>query len=150
MFCTKCGRSLNDNMKFCPKCGTKRPNIGEQHSLIKGTNPFLTTENVVITTPKLSISVCYESNGNTETVELVLPCVIGRNHECLPRLTDGKVSQQHARVYLENNAVMIEDLNSMNGTYVNGEKINEPVELLSGDEVIVGTTTLLFVVSAED
>lgn len=169
MFCVKCGHPLKTNFKFCPKCGAKQPDVAAQHlptddgkgtwkfREAEGTGPVEVTDDnssvaeiVMMTATQLSVSVRYESNGVTETVKLVPPCIIGRDYECLLRLTDMKVSQQHAKVYLENGTVIIEDLNSMNGTYVNGEKINEPVELLSGDEVIVGTTTLLFVVSTED
>ena len=107
-------------------------------------------EATVMAPAKLSVSVRYKLNGVTETIKLVLPCIIGRNHECSMHLADEKVSQQHAKVSLENNAVMIEDLGSLNGTYVNGEKIEGPVELLSGDEVVVGMTNLFFVVSASD
>lgn len=167
MFCVKCGYSLKNNFKFCPKCGAKQPNVVVQHlpfdnrgnriNEARGMsqaevsdNNFVAGEAVVMTAPKLSVSVRYQLNGITETVKLALPCIIGRNCECPLHLTDEKVSQQHAKVSLENNAVMIEDLNSLNGTYVNGERINDPVELLSGDEVMVGMTDLLFVVSAEN
>ena len=166
MFCTKCGYMIKSNFKFCPKCGAKQPDVVVQHlsadsgeypkgiqgmdQAVVEVNNSSIAEATVMTAPKLSVSVRYKLDGRTATATLVLPCVIGRIHECQLQLTDEKVSQQHAKVSLENNAVMIEDLGSLNGTYVNGEKIEGPVELLSGDEVVVGMTNLFFVVSASD
>jgi hypothetical protein len=57
-------------------------------------------------------------------------------------LDDPGVSRRHARVLPENGAVIVEDLGSSNGTYVNGERISGPVELGAGDEVQVGATVL--------
>ena len=167
MFCIKCGHPLKCNYKFCPKCGVKQPDLAAQHisiddrenqiqeaggldqTEVASSNDSSAAEASVMAVSNPFVSVRYQLNGITKTVSLTLPCVLGRNCECALHLTDEKVSQQHAKVFLENNAVMIEDLNSLNGTYVNGEKINDSVELLSGDEVLVGMTNLLFIVSAE-
>lgn len=165
MFCVRCGYPLKTHYKFCPKCGAKQPDVVAQHfpiddreNRLQGAgdmrqavdNFSVEEKNIAETASKISVSVRYQSNGVTETVKLNLPCVIGRNHECPFHLADENASQQHARVYLENNAVLIEDLNSLNGTYVNGERIEKPVELLSGDEVMIGTTKLFFIVSGEN
>ena len=165
MFCTKCGSVIKPNFKICPKCGAKQPDVIVQHSPIDDSESRLQgagdmhqtavnlpveEKNIAAAASKLSVLVRYQLNGVTETVKLNLPCVIGRNHECSFPLTDEKASLQHAKVYLKNNAVMIEDLSSLNGTYVNGERITVPVELLSGDEVMIGTTKLFFIVSTEN
>jgi hypothetical protein len=57
-------------------------------------------------------------------------------------LDDPGVSRRHARVLPENGGVIVEDLGSSNGTYVNGQRITGPVELGAGDEVQVGATVL--------
>jgi hypothetical protein len=57
-------------------------------------------------------------------------------------IDDPGVSRRHARVLPEGGAVIVEDLGSSNGTYVNGERISGPVELGAGDEVQVGATVL--------
>jgi hypothetical protein len=57
-------------------------------------------------------------------------------------INDPGVSRRHARVLADNGGVIVEDLGSSNGTYVNGERISGPVELGAGDEVQVGATTL--------
>jgi ABC transport system ATP-binding/permease protein len=48
-------------------------------------------------------------------------------------IEDPGVSRRHARVLTETGAVIVEDLGSSNGTYVNGERISGAVELAAGD-----------------
>ncbi len=57
-------------------------------------------------------------------------------------IDDPGVSRRHARVMPDNGGVIVEDLGSSNGTYVNGERISGPVELGAGDEVQLGATIL--------
>jgi hypothetical protein len=57
-------------------------------------------------------------------------------------LDDPGVSRRHARVLPENGGVIVEDLGSSNGTYVNGQRISGPIEVGAGDEVQLGATVL--------
>jgi pSer/pThr/pTyr-binding forkhead associated (FHA) protein len=57
-------------------------------------------------------------------------------------IDDPGVSRRHARVLEDRGDVIVEDLGSSNGTYVNGERISGPVELGAGDEVQVGATVV--------
>jgi hypothetical protein len=57
-------------------------------------------------------------------------------------IDDPGISRRHARVLPDNGGVLLEDLGSSNGTYVNGERISGPVELGAGDEVQLGATVL--------
>lgn len=57
-------------------------------------------------------------------------------------IDDSGVSRQHARFVADGFSVSVEDLGSSNGTFVNGERITQPVELAAGDEVQVGGTVL--------
>jgi hypothetical protein len=57
-------------------------------------------------------------------------------------IPDPGVSRRHARMIPQNGSVILEDLGSSNGTYVNGERITGPVELATGDEVQLGDTVL--------
>ena len=57
-------------------------------------------------------------------------------------IPDPGVSRRHARILPQNGTVIVEDLGSSNGTYVNGERISGPVELGAGDEVQLGDTIL--------
>jgi hypothetical protein len=57
-------------------------------------------------------------------------------------IEDPGVSRRHARVFPENGALIVEDLGSSNGTYVNGARISGPVEVAAGDEVQLGDTVI--------
>jgi hypothetical protein len=57
-------------------------------------------------------------------------------------IDDPGVSRRHARVLSGAGAVIVEDLGSSNGTFVNGQRISGPVELGAGDEVQVGATVM--------
>ncbi len=67
---------------------------------------------------------------------------IGRmksNDVVLPK---GNVSKKHARVYREDDALMIEDLDSTNGTYVNGRKVTSDKPLNESDKIYIGDFVL--------
>ena len=59
-------------------------------------------------------------------------------------INDGYVSHRHARVELWNNLYVIEDLGSVNKTYVNGQEITGRQYLQSGDIISIGTVTFQF------
>jgi hypothetical protein len=71
------------------------------------------------------------------------PLVIGRLPECGVVLADSNVSRRHAELRRTGDSVVLTDLGSTNGTRVNGAPIRERV-LVSGDEVSVGSTRLIF------
>ena len=71
------------------------------------------------------------------------PVVIGRMPECTVVLTDPNVSRRHAEVKRQGSDVIVVDLQSTNGTRVNGLPIRERV-LVDGDDITVGTTILRF------
>ncbi|MGL4873937.1 MAG: FHA domain-containing protein [Clostridium sp.] len=64
---------------------------------------------------------------------------IGRGEDCTVVLTDNYASTKHARIVVKDNILILEDLNSTNGTYLNGERIKGRVKLFTKDEIRVGT-----------
>jgi FHA domain len=74
-------------------------------------------------------------------VELGVEVVIGRQDADLV-LDDPEVSRRHAVLRRSGGSVVIEDLDSTNGTFVKGERIGRPVTVGAGDQVRVGRTTL--------
>jgi predicted component of type VI protein secretion system len=55
---------------------------------------------------------------------------------------DTQVSRRHARISLQGGQVVVEDLGSTNGTYVNDQPIGSPRTLNPGDKVRIGLTVL--------
>lgn len=74
--------------------------------------------------------------------------LIGRALDCDFMLSDGKVSRHHTRLELHPDGHIIVDLNSANGTVVNGQRV-ERVVLQSGDYVRLGFTVLTYEVVPE-
>ena len=71
------------------------------------------------------------------------PTVIGRAHNAEVRLVDDGVSRHHARLRLETDRLWVDDLESRNGTFVNGQRIETSVALREGDKLQVGRATVM-------
>jgi serine/threonine-protein kinase len=69
---------------------------------------------------------------------------LGRDNENDVRLEDHMVSKFHARVYEEAGRFYIDDLNTANGTWVNGKKIREHHALRPGDKIQIGESVMEF------
>jgi FHA domain len=70
--------------------------------------------------------------------------VLGRGERAAIRLEDQFASSSHARVYEQGNSVVIEDLGSTNGTYLNEELLETPRPLHPGDRVRIGDSEFTF------
>lgn len=68
---------------------------------------------------------------------------LGRSPECGIDLMDNEVSRVHAEIVSHRQGFILRDLNSKNGTYVNGQRITEHV-LLRNDEIHVGSSVFIF------
>ena len=62
---------------------------------------------------------------------------IGRSPECGIVIDNPAVSNYHARVFSEEGRMMLEDFGSLNGTFVNGQRV-KMVTLKPGDSVAIG------------
>ncbi|GJM18573.1 MAG: hypothetical protein DHS20C14_07860 [Phycisphaeraceae bacterium] len=71
------------------------------------------------------------------------PQLIGRSSEALP-MTDNTVSRRHAELTPDGDVWFIRDLDSQNGTYVNGVNIRERIKLQLGDQIRVGATVFVY------
>jgi pSer/pThr/pTyr-binding forkhead associated (FHA) protein len=75
--------------------------------------------------------------------------VIGRSSELDMVLVEEMVSRKHARIALNDGVISIADLGSTNGTFVNGEKVDEGT-LKEGDRVLIGTNILKVIAFGKD
>lgn len=74
---------------------------------------------------------------------------IGRAMENMLVVNSPAVSAKNSRIHLQNEEFFIDDLKSLNGTFVNNKKV-ERKKLLSGDKIEIGTALLLFMRKGED
>jgi pSer/pThr/pTyr-binding forkhead associated (FHA) protein len=67
--------------------------------------------------------------------------IIGRREGCEVRIPSSQVSRRHCRLSFQNDVLMAEDLDSANGTFLNGERINGAEAVRPGDRLEVGPVT---------
>jgi signal transduction histidine kinase len=72
---------------------------------------------------------------------------MGRGVQNAVRIHDTEVSRAHAKLVHKNGRYQLHDLNSSNGTYVNGSLVNSR-ELIAGDEIQIGRTVMLFTIES--
>jgi predicted RNA-binding Zn-ribbon protein involved in translation (DUF1610 family) len=72
-------------------------------------------------------------------------CTLGRDETCDISLADSKSSRNHALIVKRGDSFYLRDLSSRNGTFHNGKKLTDEVELALGDMVTVGHTLLQLV-----
>jgi hypothetical protein len=70
--------------------------------------------------------------------------VLGRSEEADIRLEDSFASSSHARLAPHGDVVVLEDLGSTNGTYLNGEALRGPQPLHAGDKIRIGDSEFTF------
>jgi len=79
-----------------------------------------------------------ESAGTT--FSLTQPLEVGRDQALGIVLEDGEVSRRHARISPSDGSVVVEDLGSRNGSFVNEQPIDGPRQIQPGDRVRIGLT----------
>ena len=66
---------------------------------------------------------------------------LGRHDDCLIRVRSSQVSRRHCEIYKHDGTLMIRDLDSSNGTFVNGKRVQGRQALSPGDVLTIGTVT---------
>jgi len=72
------------------------------------------------------------------------PNVVGRDRDCAVSVDSPSVSRRHARIIVSGGEATIEDLGSKNGTYVDGQRVQEVAPLQDGSQMRVGSVTMVY------
>jgi hypothetical protein len=178
VFCTRCGQQNQPDARFCARCGTTLLRPGEPVADADNDVSATSTLNLDSLTggdPAVVEAAVDESEQAQDVVQGLAPgtallvvrrgpnagsrflldasvTAAGRHPDSDIFLDDVTVSRRHAEFRREDNAFFVRDVGSLNGTYVNRERI-DVVELVGGDEVQVGKFRLVFLlgpVAADD
>lgn len=77
-----------------------------------------------------------------QRLEVADELVLGRGEAADVVVDDSEISRRHVVLRPAGDTVEIEDLDSLNGTWVNGERLDDPRRLMSGDVVRLGSSQL--------
>ena len=89
-----------------------------------------------------------ESGGERREINVAGSVVVGRSQTAGVYLDDKTLSREHTKFYIENGKLFVRDLESKNGTYLNGALIKNTQPLKHGDRVKVGVA--MFTVLGDD
>lgn len=92
------------------------------------------------TPPKLQVVEPAELAGTTFPLGDEL--TVGRAAGCQITLDDTYASQVHARIFMRDDQLYVEDLGSTNGTYLNRRKVSAPMVVSHGDQIQIGSTVM--------
>ncbi len=106
----------------------------------------LATEGWVFAVARLLL----ESGGERREIKVAGPITVGRSQTAGVYLDDKTLSREHTQFYLDHGRVCVRDLDSKNGTYVNGALLQQPASLKPGDKVKVGVAIFTVVHEAGD
>jgi signal transduction histidine kinase len=87
--------------------------------------------------------IALQELSSGKSYRISLPCLVGRSTEAELSLSDRTLSRRHALIGETNNQLWIQDLQSSNGVFINGKKINEKAFFKQGDSIQLGQLKLL-------
>jgi hypothetical protein len=94
-------------------------------------------------TPKLRVNSAAGLRAGS-AYDLSQGALLGRGDTADIRLQDTFASSQHARLIRQGDVIVLEDLGSTNGTYLNGEPLRGPQPLHVGDSIRIGDSEFTF------
>ena len=152
MYCTRCGHPNRDDARFCAECGAP---LKDETTLsltpveVEDEAPaeFPFPEDELEPGQALLLVKRGPNEGSTFLIESERTTA-GRDPSNDVFLDDVTVSRKHAVVERRADAFFVKDAGSLNGTYVNGERV-EMTKLASGDEIQVGRFKLEFFSAGE-
>jgi pSer/pThr/pTyr-binding forkhead associated (FHA) protein len=166
VFCTQCGQQNPEDARFCARCGAALTVPGDaapapaadQTSTLSmaGLEPAeehpAEVGDVGIETLPVGTALLVVKRGPNAGSRFLLDkdlTTAGRHPESDIFLDDVTVSRRHAEFSRQSEAFVVRDVGSLNGTYLNRERIEE-AELSNGDEVQIGKFRLVYLTSGTE
>ncbi|MBN1652206.1 MAG: FHA domain-containing protein [Deltaproteobacteria bacterium] len=84
------------------------------------------------------------SEGHQRFVSIEGHSTLGRHPDNTIQLLDRIVSKNHCHIDQVADGYVLKDMGSLNGTFINGQRLNGEIKLKSGDEITVGSTRIIF------
>jgi hypothetical protein len=149
VICDQCGHVNEEDANFCSSCGEL---LGaSEHTTMTHVPEDLDTaeDELTLAVPEVphGTGILVVKRGPNAGSRFTLEAVVtraGRHPESDIFLDDITVSRRHAEFISQPQDFVVRDVGSLNGTYVNRERI-ESQDLESGDEVQVGKFKLVFI-----
>jgi FHA domain/zinc-ribbon domain len=161
VFCNQCGHQNPAGSNFCSSCGAVLAQSGDDDST-STTITFMPLESagdvgeeevsVTIDEVPEGFGVLVVKRGPNAGSRFVLEHEVteaGRHPESDIFLDDITVSRRHAEFVRQAGGYLVRDVGSLNGTYVNRERIDEGT-LRNGDEVQIGKFRLVFLAGVSE
>ena len=157
VFCNNCGHRNPSDANFCSSCGTVLTAPGTDATVtFHPVDPQgdLSEEEMAVTLPDPAegSGLLVVERGPNAGARYVLDkevVKVGRHPESDIFLDDITVSRRHAEFHRGTTGEEVRDVGSLNGTYVNRERI-ERADLKSGDVVQIGKFKLVYLPAAEE
>lgn len=97
----------------------------------------------------LDIEMTFE-DAATRKIVVAAPILIGRSAQCGLRIANWRVGRQHARLLREASMIVLEDLGTLGGTLVNGQRVVRHAPVLPDDEILIGPCRLRVALAQPD
>jgi hypothetical protein len=152
VFCTNCGHKNPSGSNFCSSCGNVLE-VGADEPTTITFHPTLPTDavdeelTVDLDEIPIDMGVLVVLRGPKAGSRFLLDqelTTAGRHPDSSIFLDDITVSRRHAEIRRERDAYLVTDAGSLNGTYVNRQRIEGNAGLANGDEVQIGKFKLVF------
>lgn len=157
VFCNNCGHKNPAGSNFCSSCGHVLGHSAEEPTTItfqpiEASDP---SEEQVVTVPDLPEGggILWVKRGPNAGSKYALDketVLAGRHPDSDIFLDDITVSRRHAEFARRADGYVVRDVGSLNGTYLNRDRIDDEAPLANGDEVQIGKFKLVFLSSSTD
>jgi hypothetical protein len=142
VYCPQCGFQSPETASFCSRCGAALVHPAVDETTLTLPPGELPDAELDVPGPALIVRAGGGRAGEAFTVDAART-LVGRSPDCDVFLDDVTVSRRHAEIFQAGDKLVIRDLGSLNGTFVNRRRIDE-AELEDDDEVQIGKYRMTF------